>query len=253
MTLDTKTLLQIELKRRCEANPRYSLRSFAKALGVSHTALSLVLSGARPPSRKMVSIISARLGLGPKEQRELLVNRATGLIGRAEVLKYDQLSLDHFELLADWYHYAILSLLDLPRSKFEAKWIAKRLNISEIQAKLSMDRLKRLNLVEEVSKDRWKQRGGPIKVENEISTPATRKHHKELLERAIYSLENDPIELRDFSAMTFVMDSKSIPYAKERIRHFRRELMQELESRGEPEEVYRLTVQIYPVTKKETP
>ena len=251
MTLDTKTLLEKELKRRCEANARYSLRSFAKGLGVSHTALSLILSGVRAPSRKMVLIISEKLGLSPKEQRDLLVSRAIGNAPQTELSKFDQLSLDHFELLSDWYHYAILSLLELPKSKFEAKWIAKRLNILETQAKLSMNLLKRLNLVSEVSPGQWKQNGGPIKVDNEISTPATRKHHKQLLERAMHSLENDPIELRDFSAMTFVMDAKSVPYAKERIKNFRRELMQELESRGKPNHVYRLTIQTYPVTKKE--
>ena len=49
--------------------------------------------------------------------------------------------------------------------------------------------------------------------------------------------------------MTFVMDARSIPYAKDRIRAFRRELMQELETRGEPDEVYRLAVQIHPVSR----
>lgn len=249
MALDAKTILERELKRRCEANPRYSMRAFAQGLGVSHTALSLILSGARPPSRKMVALISERLGLSPQEKWELLISRATGEVSKGEVLQFDQISLDQFELLSDWYHYAILSLLELPKTKFEAKWLAKRLNISETQAKLSIDLLKRLNLVEEATRGRWRQRGGPIKVENNVSTSATRKHHRQLLERAIHSLENDPFELRDFSAMTFVMDVKSIPYAKERIRSFRRELMQELETRGRPDEVYRLAVQIYPVTR----
>ncbi len=51
--------------------------------------------------------------------------------------------------------------------------------------------------------------------------------------------------------MTFVMDPKFIPYAKKRIQSFRRSLVEELEKMGPPKEVYHLSVQIYPVTKKE--
>src|SRR4051794_29725601 len=68
-------LLQNELTRRCAKNPRYSLRAFAKALGMSHTVLSLVLSGKRPLSRKAALQVASALELAPAERQRLLEYR----------------------------------------------------------------------------------------------------------------------------------------------------------------------------------
>jgi uncharacterized protein (TIGR02147 family) len=151
-------------------------------------------------------------------------------------------------MIAEWYHYAILSLVDVPGFRFDAKWIANRLGISETEARLAMERLLRLRLVKKVGKT-WKQSGLPLKVENTESTTATRRHHRQHLVKAIESLDNDPIEIRDFSGMTFPMDPQYVPYAVKRIRDFRRKLMNELVNMGTPRVVYRLGVQIHPLSK----
>ena len=248
---DPRQLLQSELARRCERNPKYSLRAFARALGMSHTVLSLVLSGKRPLSKGATLKVADALSLDPAERERLLARRRASspasLPEKGELVR--QLSLDTFELISDWHHYAILSLLELPRARFEARWIASRLGISQVQAKLAIERLKRLGLVECVAKDRWRQAGQPIRVENAVSTAATRKFHRQLLERAVASLDNDPAEARDFTSMTFVLDPRALDHARERIRVFRRELVRELESTGNPSAVYQFTLQLFPVTK----
>jgi uncharacterized protein (TIGR02147 family) len=151
-------------------------------------------------------------------------------------------------MISDWFHYAILSLLELPDSKFESRWISKRLGISILDAKLAIDRLQRLGLVEKNEAGRWQQAGKPLKIENSLSTAATRKFHKQLLVRASESIDKDPIGNRDFSSTTFAMAPALIPYARQRIQKFRRELTAELESKGTPETVYFMTVQMFPVS-----
>jgi uncharacterized protein (TIGR02147 family) len=250
--LEPRSLLQSELADRCENNPSYSLRAFAKAIGMDHSVLSRVLSGKRPLSKKAALKVAEILGLDPLQKKALLDNRTFKNREKNEesikLPQYQQITLDVFSLLSDWYHYGILSLLDIPKTKFEARWIAKKLGISQIQAKMAMDRLKRLNLIHKQN-GKWLQSGQHFKVENTISTGATRKYHEQILNKAIESLKNDPIEVRDFSAMTMAIDPKMIPYAIERIRSFRRKLMQDLESKSSPKAVYNLAVQIYPVSK----
>src|SRR4051812_2340511 len=112
-----QAFLKSELSKRCERNPRYSLRAFARSLGVSHTVLSLVLAGKRPLARKSALRISERLELDPTQKATFLQFGDPGPRFQAQ-----QLSLDQFALIADWYHYAILSLLELPRARFEAAW-----------------------------------------------------------------------------------------------------------------------------------
>jgi uncharacterized protein (TIGR02147 family) len=236
--MNARQLLQSELARRCERNPRYSLRAFAKALGISHTVLSLVLSGKRPLSKKAFAKVSEALDL------------QTSSAQPNEDLR--QLSLDTFSVVSDWYHYGILSLLELPRAKLDARWIAARLGITQVQAKLAIERLQRLELIEPVGKNRWRQSGKPLRVGNSVSTEITRKFHRQLLEKAVESLENHPVELRDFSAMTFALNPSQIPYARERIRDFRRELVRDLEAKASPTHVYEFTVQMFPVSQPES-
>jgi uncharacterized protein (TIGR02147 family) len=245
-TLKSVDLLKAEFSRRCRANPKYSLRAFAKAMGISHTLISLIFAGKRSITAKTAMQLSDRLGWSPAQRKRLeghdLKMTLNGDSG------FSTMDLDQFEVIADWHHYAILSLLEVPRSKFDAKWIANRLGINPLEAQYAMERLQRLGLVA-FSRGRWRQTGKSIKVENNISTPATRRFHRQLLERAIQSLENDPISTRDFSSITFAMDASQVQYALERIRRFRRDLCKELEERAEPNEVYQLMVQIFPLSR----
>ena len=51
---DYKLVMRTELDGRKVKNPNYSLRAFARDLGVSHTLISLILNGKRAMSQKMM-------------------------------------------------------------------------------------------------------------------------------------------------------------------------------------------------------
>ncbi|MGZ3695169.1 MAG: TIGR02147 family protein [Bdellovibrionota bacterium] len=246
--------LRFEFTRRVQKNPQYSMRSFAKHIGVSHTLLSLVLNGHRKPSRAMVEQLAERLQYSPSKTAFLLGEQEKQKRTPARVAKdpthQEKISLDQFALISEWQHYAILSLLQVPDTEFEPKFIAKRLGISPLLAKVSMQRLVSLEIVFQDASGRWKQKSGPIVVENTKSTESTRKFQRQLLAKAVDSMVNDPMEQRDLSSTTFAMDPKQIPYAVKRIREFRRQLTDELEAFGNPDEVYNLTVQLFPSSKR---
>src|SRR5207302_616070 len=113
--LAPRTILRAELTRRCQKNPRYSLRAFARALGMSHTVLSLILSGKRPVPRRTGARMAESLGLDPAQRRAFL-SLGDPEPGAAEDAAYERMELDRFELISDWHHFAILSLLEIPRS-----------------------------------------------------------------------------------------------------------------------------------------
>jgi uncharacterized protein (TIGR02147 family) len=105
-----------------------------------------------------------------------------------------------------------------------------------------------LELVEQDEDGKWRQSGKPLKIDNTTSTVATKKFHKQLLERAAESIDHDPVPVRDFASMTFTLDPSQVEYARKRIRDFRRELVAELEVKGSPSAVYNFTMQLYPLT-----
>ncbi len=246
-------ILRAELSRRIERNSSYSLRSFARQLGISHTLLSLILNGHRPPSKAIAEKVLLFSDLS-KEQANLILksidpDKVKGAMSRA----FHKLDLDQFALFAEWQHYAILSLLEVPDTEFTPEFIAKRLGISVMIAKVSMERLIDLDLIELREDGRWRQKVGPIVVENTRSTEASRKFQKQLINKALDSIDEDPMEVRDMSSTTFAMHPKHVPYALQKIREFRRKLTAELEEFGMPKEVYNLTVQLFPSSHRRDP
>jgi uncharacterized protein (TIGR02147 family) len=69
------------------------------------------------------------------------------------------------------------------------------------------------------------------------------------LEKAICSLENDPIEIRNMSGMTMSIDSKNIPLAKKLIDECMQQISRLLRS-GKSSDVYQLQVSLFPLTKR---
>jgi plasmid maintenance system antidote protein VapI len=59
-------------RERKDKNPRYSLRAFARSLGVSSGQLSEILSGKRPLSHKLARRITVALALTDEESKKLV-------------------------------------------------------------------------------------------------------------------------------------------------------------------------------------
>jgi transcriptional regulator with XRE-family HTH domain len=242
-TEQQRVILQGEISRRMRRNPKFSLRSFARSSGVSHTVLSLFLTGKRSLSKKASQKLVTYLDLDPVQQGNFVAaadsNMDTGF----------PLSMDQFEHISNWHGLAILSLLELPEALFEASWIAHRLAIRELEARDSMERLVRLKLVEKAANGKWRQAVTPIRFDKRGATAAARNYNQQLLERAALSLEEDPAEVRDFSSITFAFDPSELVLAREEILKFRRKLCAKLETKGKPREVYSLSIQLFPVTR----
>lgn len=246
---EPRMLLLRELERRCQQNPRYSMRAFAKALGLSPAMLSLVIAGRRGLSRSAARKVSTCLGLSPQDAQHFIRNAARArTMAPPSLGEFSQLSLDQFAVIADWHHFGILSLIETDGFSPRIPSIASRLGITPSEAKAAVERLVRLGLLD-ASGTKWKQVGAPVFVANDTSTSATRKHQRQVLEGAAYSLENDPFELRELNSVTLAMDPKLVPYARQEIRKFLMRLMTDLESKGKPREVYQLSVQAFPVSR----
>jgi len=213
------------------------------------------------PSWKMAKSLLGILDLSP-EERDLFMNslaeyhRARGLRLNPEIRKLNtqpepharELTAETFRVISDWYHYAILELTYTKGFKPEPKWIAKELGISEMEAKLAIQRLVSLELLTEMKGTLKKTDATLTTADRQITTPALKRRQKQVLEKAIQSLESDPIEIRDTTALCMAIDPKKIPEAKWRIQEFKRSLCEFLES-GDRAQVYELAISLFPTQK----
>lgn len=255
-----RSYLKDELTRRTESNPRYSLRAFAKALQIDPTGLSKILSNKKILSLKTAEKMLSRLPMANetrdiflssvvKEQQTRSLQRM-----RRDVLHYDktsvkELSGDVFRVISDWYHYAILELTLTKDFQSDARWISKHLGISVMETKMAIERLLAIGLLENndgrlTKTDRMISTGDTSK-----TTPAHIKNQMQILDKAKYSLENDPIGERSMTGMTMAVEESKLPLAKKLIDEFMDSLCSFLES-GTRERVYQLSVCLYPLQKK---
>jgi transcriptional regulator with XRE-family HTH domain len=237
-------ILQTELTRRCQHNPRYSLRAFARLLGVSPANLSLVLNRKRPPSQKTVDRILNRIALDPL-QKELMSQSTASVQPDLQ----DNIATETVEKMATWLAYAMLSLIKTKDFKPDLRWIASRLGVSVFEVKSTAEALRTVGLLQ-VTKDGWKRKTEGLRLKNPVSTAISQNFQRQLLAKAQQSMENDPMESRDLTSITMAMSPEKMKQAKEEIRKFRLKMAELFEEPGKSTEVYNLTVQFVPVTTK---
>ena len=241
---DYRQLLAAELMRRRSRNSLYSIRAFAKGLGLSKTTLADVLAGRRHLSRRNAEHVAARLSLSPAELQQMLDQIRPASRPRTEFLTLEE---DRFSLIADWYHYGILSLAETRDNFADAAAVARRLGIPTGIAHQAIERLVRLGYLE-IHGDRMVRTTTGLTTSNDVPSAALRRHHHQNLQLAEASLENDPVDRRDISSITMAVDPRRLPEAKALVRQFRRKVCELLEG-GESREVYTLSVQLFPLTK----
>jgi uncharacterized protein (TIGR02147 family) len=263
--VSTREILRDILARKANRNPSFSLRAFARDLGVSHTYLSLVLNGKKLLSMGKVIQFSTLLGLdereadifvkaGAREARGKAFERAgakqkPGARSRRVAESYFELELDRLRLLSDWYHIPLLELTLTNDFEMDPKWIGKRLGISGQQVTDAIDRLKRLGLLEERS-GRVTKAQAFLSVQPAKSEKPVRDFHRQMILKAVDAIaspQGESYEARDVTGSTMAVDPRLMPEAKRRIQAFRRSLIRFLTS-GEPTEVYQLNVQLFPLS-----
>ena len=242
---DIGKLLKIELDRRKRNNPAYSLRSFAAYLEVSPATLSQIISGKRGVSFKKLNMLMDKLGLTPKEQSRAIrmLKRKKSEPQRETVLKDDQ-----FRLISDWFHYAILSLGELSESKSDPRWIASRLNIKVEQANDALMRLERLGIIE-IKEGRFRQVADPLNTTSDIPSNSIRRYHKGVLGLAQDRIDRIPVEQRHYTTMTMAVNSKHLAEAKRLTQEYKDDMANLMED-GVADDVYQLSIQLFPLTFK---
>ena len=241
-------LLKKELEQRKQKNPRYSLRSFAKNLGMSPAQLSQLISGKRRFSPESLRQVSEHLRLSP-EQASMLFSRTLvpSHIATSEELRRRRLAEDEFRTIADWYHFAILSLGKIRGAKADPFWIADRLGITPTEAREALARLVRLGIIEDGKS--LKRLAPPLNVVSEIPSTAIQSYHHKVLNLAQEKLRDTPPHRRDFSAMTLATDSGKIPEIRKMIEEFQERLAAFAEP-GNSQEVFIFACQFFSPERK---
>lgn len=236
-------------------NTAFSLRAFARVLGVSPASLSEFLNGKRLLSIKMIKKVADQLCLPPGKMKELndrILRDINGLEHEPQTdRKKIQLQNDQYYLVSDWHYYAILCLAETPDFKDDYQWIAERLQTSVSKAREAMERLTRLEYLVYNREGKLVCNDIQLFTTEDIPNTSLKIRHSENLDAAKESIFRDEVLVRDFSFATVAINPKKLPEAKRMIREFQDSLIKLLET-GEKTQVYEICMQVFPRTSVKT-
>lgn len=244
--------LKEDFSRRTRANPAFSLRAYGRYLGVHPSTLSQVLLGRRPLPGKSAERVLEKLRLNTQERarfKQSLRKKKLTIDSIAVMPGEDRFLLDeaYFQIIAEWEHYAVLTLFDCKKFDGSIPSIVQRLNVSARRAEVVLENLLRYGLVNKDERGALSKAHPRVRTTEDVASRALMESHFDTLELGKKKLEEVPVELRDFSSAMFAVDRSKLPQAKMVIREFRQK-MAALLSEGEKNSVFQLAIQFYPIT-----
>lgn len=240
--------LQNLLEEKTKRNPQFSLRAFARLVEVSPAVLSRILNGKRKLTFALAVRIADALKLGPMERETLYSFYLSESDRPVQDHAGKELSIDCFNAMKEWYHYGITQLLFVENFREDHKWMARILGISELEVKLAVERLVRLEILDRNEEGRLYRTAAHLSTTTDIASSGIRHFQKQILEKSIESLERDPLMERDITSITIAINEDKIEEAKKEIKKFRMK-MSEFLSEGKKTRVYNLGVHLIPLTK----
>jgi len=237
-----------EFERRSTANPSYSLRAFARDLDIHSGTLSSILNQRRAVGAKVLKHILKALPLTTMERKKILAE----MVAEKETSAVLPPLIDEetLSIIQDWEHFAILAFLQLKNKKHAAGDIARELELDPPRALKALSNLEKAGLISRQG-NKIISHQKSLMTSRGIPSPALREAHRQYIDKAKDALEKVSVQERDITGTTMVISRKNIPRAKELIQQFRADLTELLEQ-GEADDVYRLNIQLFPLTHKKT-
>jgi uncharacterized protein (TIGR02147 family) len=252
-----RLLLETEYKHRKQLNHEYSVRFFAKDLGVDHSLLAKILKGSRSITPLTLRRLGPKLGLSQGATDSYLdeilsqqVKRDKNYRSRKTWIK--TWTPEKFSHISEWYYPAILVAMSLRDFDPRPAWISRYFGIAPAEAAIAMEQLEREGYFTRDKNGRCivDEKRNSVLPEKETTTQLKR-YQKQYLFKAIAALEEVKLEKRDNACVTVATSQKKVEQSKILVKAFRRKLMAFLEDVDSPDQVYAFTTSLFPLTRSE--
>jgi len=262
---DYRSYLRYRLTEKIRENPQYSLRAFSKQLALAPGFVSDILNGRKNISIQSISKIVEGLKLNATEATyfNLLVQleSATTQESKLKITKTLEslyatrksvcLNLDHFRIISDWYHVAILEMATSTDFVLNAVSISKNFEISKLEAQAALDRLLRLDLLELDLSGRYKKTNSSLLAQSEGPNEGLRRFHRQMLQKAIECLETQSNKEKFVGSETVAFDANMLPQVRDALEECFTKIVNIAKKSNKKNSIYHLGIQFFKINKGE--
>jgi uncharacterized protein (TIGR02147 family) len=150
----------------------------------------------------------------------------------------------------NWYYPVLFELISFDKFKPDVNWINLELktDLTAEEVKKAFQDLEKLQVI---SIDTY---GGIKRTEKSIVTgEAVSSHfvvsfHNEMIKKALEKLSSTADHWREVVCVTFALNQKQYGEVRDKVRRFYAEMIEYLEHQQQPDQVYQLNLQLFPIT-----
>lgn len=246
--------------------PSFSYRWFSRRAGFSSpNFLKLVIDGQRNLSADSIGRFAAALRLSDAEARFFADLVAFGQACTAEeknaaweriaasqrFRRARRIDSAYFEYLSCWYYPAIREMVARADFREDPAWIAAELlpAVKPAEAARALAVLVELGFVVRDADGRLRRGDPSVTTGHEVRSLAIGNFHRQMLARAAESIELVERSQRDISALTVAVSAERVAELKARVQAFRETLLHLCDADADPDVVYQLNFQVFPLTR----
>lgn len=234
-------ILEVEFEKRKAKDKKYSIRKYAQDVDIDASTMSQYLRGKRKLTPYSFNTILTKLRVDNDVIEKYEKDR----------LALDQLKEKHFLVKSHWYYFAILELTYLYDCSSDHKWISQRLDLDIKTVDEAVQNLIDIGAMEK-NGDKYIDTLGNITFIDDpnMDNEAGRTYQKQLIEKAVFSIDHLEGDIKDHTSSCFAFDSSLTPEVKHKIEVFREELAHFIEANSKSKDaVYSLQINLHKLTK----
>lgn len=264
--IDYHEWLKVLFEEKKSSNQAFSFRQFGSKVNLDPSFLAKVLSNKRELSEKSATAISTYLNLTEHESEYFQIMLAFSKEKKSDLKQEYYTTLmtmrnvssrvviaDHYEYFSKWYYSAVRNLIQF--YKFDGKEYQKlgkqlRPEITALQARNAIEVLTQLNFISKNNQGFYEINEMAVSTGAEWSSHAIRHYHKNNINLAGQAIDTIPKKERDISGVTINVGKQDIPHIQNMINQFRKDLIQYVNEKAIPEQVYQVNMQFFPFSKR---
>lgn len=245
----------------------FSWREFSKLAGfTSPNYMKVVCDGKSRLSKAGIEKVSNAMGLLEYEkiyfQKLVKLDEARDESSKKQVLeeiremskeyKIRMLDGDAFLYFESWLNPVLRELVQMnPGAKPLTLAKLCRPYTSATEVRKSLDFMVQAGIIKKVKENHYRQTGKIVSGSSEVMPLALRSMHRQMAEFAKDSIDSVPVSKRYFSGITMAVTSNEYKEIINELEKFRQKILQIASGVKTGQKVYRLNLQLFPLTKSQ--
>lgn len=240
--------LKQEFENRKSNDIDFSLNKYAKEAGVSASTMSELISGKRGwqlSEERAVEIVSR---LSPRED---IRNRLFLKLSRPPIFEKVTADEGKHVFLTSWKHRAVMIVLDLPRNMRTPEMICRRFGLTADELQEIFTAGLECGVLERAADGVVESKQTYWETAEAIPKDVLRRHQIETIDSIRHAVETIPADRRDYSTLTIAGSSQVMEEVRKEIKGFYDRVHSILHREGENDEVFHISVALFPLSKEE--